>query len=472
MDISQQLRELHQLHQSGALSDEEFAKAKQAVLGDKLGESKTVNPGKASEPPDVGKGNGVIAEVVVSGHLWGGGAWFKVMFNGELLGEHTLREGCKLSFQTTPGDHTLKVTCGAAGEKAAKETKIYAVSFPEIGSYRVTLTAKTGLLGKNPEFADAVSVLLLAPAAGQEVSATMPTSVPSADPTAVPEAAPAEVPLSEPISCKVRTGWSLRHSTDLILGPDRIRLGDRELLATDVEWIRCYEESIAQGGRPTITKQMELGNPSTSLKFNLCDSAFSKGNTAVFPRILSIVNQFYAPRIVRKMIDTLASGGSFNIGKLRFTPIGVEIPKTKYLIFSDKPAAVPWARAKCGFGAVRAAKRAAILNIITGIGLNHAGAYVFDSASEYPDSTGYEEKLWTPNACLIEPLVQYMREHQEISGGPWYVARDKQKVGPFVWSQLLKMASDGTLQPAEMLLQEGATKWSAAATIPGLFSGE
>src|SRR5262249_7239095 len=102
----------------------------------------------------------------------------------------------------------------------------------------------------------------------------------------------------------------------------------------------------------------------------------------------------------------------------------------------------------------------------------YAGAYVFDSASEHPDSTGYEEKLWTPNACLIEPLVQYMREHPEISGGPWYVAREKQKVGPFVWSQLLNMASGGMLQPAEMLLQEGATEWLAAVTIPGLFSEE
>src|SRR5262249_44634026 len=171
MDIARQLQELRQLHQSGALSDEEFANAKQAVLGGKLGESKTVNPGMASEPPDVVKGKGVVAEVIVSGHMWGGGAWFKVMFNGELLGEHTLREGCKRSFKTTPGDHTLKVASGTAGGKAAKATKIYAVSFPEIGSYRVTLTAKTGLLGKNPEFADAVSVLLLAPAAGQEVSA-------------------------------------------------------------------------------------------------------------------------------------------------------------------------------------------------------------------------------------------------------------------------------------------------------------
>ena len=277
MDIAGQLKELHQLHESGALTDEEFAKAKQAVLAGTLGESKTVNPGKAGQPPDVVKGKGVPAKAVP------------------------------------------------------------------------------------------------APAAAPEEPAAIPTSVPSTDPTAVPDAAPAEAPPSETVSCKVRMGWSLRHSTDLTIGPDRIRLGDRELLATEVEWIRCEEETITNRGRTTITEWLELGNSTTSLKFNLCDSAFSKGNTAVFPQILSIVYRCYGPRILQKMIDTLASGGSFNIGKLRFTPIGVEIPKKKYLIISDKPVAVPWARVKCGSPPGQSASRAAMRNILIGVGWRRAG---------------------------------------------------------------------------------------------------
>jgi hypothetical protein len=62
-----------------------------------------------------------------------------------------------------------------------------------------------------------------------------------------------------------------------------------------------------------------------------------------------------------------------------------------------------------------------------------------------------------------------MQEHPEISGGPWYVARNKQKVGPFVWSQLLRMVSAGMIQPEDMLLQEAGEKWSTAAAVPGLF---
>jgi hypothetical protein len=390
MDIAGQLKELHQLHQSGALTDEEFAQAKQAVLAGKVVESKTVDPGRAGGSPDVVKGKGVLAEVVP------------------------------------------------------------------------------------------------APAAGPGGPAAIPTSVPYPDPTAVPNAAPAETPLSETVSCKVRTGWSLRHSTDLIIGPDRIRLGDRELLATEVEWIRCEEETITNRGRTTITEWLELGNSTTSLKFNLCDSVFSKGNTAVFPQILSIVYQSYGPRILQKLIDTLAGGSSFNIGKLRFTPIGVEIPKKKYLILSDKPVAVPWARVRCGSPPGQSASRAAIRKILTGVGWRRAGGvFVFDSATEHQlstvgsvvgtdsgYSTSHEEGPWTPNVSLVAPLVQFMVGHPEISGGPWYVAREKQKVGPLAWSQLLKMASGGMLQPADMLLQEGAEKPLAAATIPGLFSGE
>jgi DNA-directed RNA polymerase subunit RPC12/RpoP len=176
-DIAVQLQQLHQLHGSGALSDEEFAQAKQAVLGDTPAESKTVNQGASEKPPDIVNRKSVVAEVVVSGHTWGGGAWFTVMFNDEFLGQYTLRTGCKLTIQTTPGDHTLKVACGTVGITVAKDTKVYAVPFPESGNYRITLQAKTGFLSMNPRFADASSILFLAPAGRQGVPATAPTAV-------------------------------------------------------------------------------------------------------------------------------------------------------------------------------------------------------------------------------------------------------------------------------------------------------
>jgi hypothetical protein len=51
----------------------------------------------------------------------------------------------------------------------------------------------------------------------------------------------------------------------------------------------------------------------------------------------------------------------------------------------------------------------------------------------------------------------------------WFVARGKQKLGPFSTDQLMQMASDGQLQPQEMVLREGEPRWMEAAAVEGLF---
>lgn len=47
----------------------------------------------------------------------------------------------------------------------------------------------------------------------------------------------------------------------------------------------------------------------------------------------------------------------------------------------------------------------------------------------------------------------------------WFLARDKKKLGPYNWKQLLKLAEAGELSPFDMLLAEGATKWVRAGTL-------
>lgn len=54
----------------------------------------------------------------------------------------------------------------------------------------------------------------------------------------------------------------------------------------------------------------------------------------------------------------------------------------------------------------------------------------------------------------------------------WYVARNKQRIGPFSSAQLRQMASSGQLMPTEMVLQRGETKWCAAGALQGLFPRE
>src|SRR5262245_52543088 len=51
----------------------------------------------------------------------------------------------------------------------------------------------------------------------------------------------------------------------------------------------------------------------------------------------------------------------------------------------------------------------------------------------------------------------------------WYVAWNGQRVGPHTQAQLKDLAAGGRLRPADMVWQEGATVWTAASTVPGLF---
>ena len=51
----------------------------------------------------------------------------------------------------------------------------------------------------------------------------------------------------------------------------------------------------------------------------------------------------------------------------------------------------------------------------------------------------------------------------------WYLARNRQKYGPYSIEQLRQMASSGHLFPEDMLLQEGTQQWVAASSVQGLF---
>src|SRR5437899_6149789 len=51
----------------------------------------------------------------------------------------------------------------------------------------------------------------------------------------------------------------------------------------------------------------------------------------------------------------------------------------------------------------------------------------------------------------------------------WFVARNKQKLGPYPASQLKQMAASGQLRPDDMVLREGEGKWTTAGSVKGLF---
>jgi hypothetical protein len=51
----------------------------------------------------------------------------------------------------------------------------------------------------------------------------------------------------------------------------------------------------------------------------------------------------------------------------------------------------------------------------------------------------------------------------------WFIARNKERVGPFAASELQQLARCGILLPGEYVWAEGAAKWVEAGTMPGLF---
>ena len=51
----------------------------------------------------------------------------------------------------------------------------------------------------------------------------------------------------------------------------------------------------------------------------------------------------------------------------------------------------------------------------------------------------------------------------------WYIGRNKQKFGPFSISQLQQLITLGLVKSTEYVLQEGAAKWVAVTSLPGLF---
>jgi hypothetical protein len=266
-------------------------------------------------------------------------------------------------------------------------------------------------------------------------------------------------PMPEIFSFKVRAGRSLTHTTDLVLTPDRVKLGDRELPAAQVDWIRLRGYTVSHTGiKAGTTMLMELGNSDTSLRICLNDMFYSTKHTNHFPEIALTALRFYGPRIIREMVATLASGGSLNVGKFRFTASRVEIPQRKYLFFAAEPVAVPWAQAKCYAG----------ISLDSGIASNPLDTWRLSIGN---GSVGYATDFWTPNACLVKPLVQFMQSHPEVSGGPWFAAKNSQKLGPFSWSQFQQMAAAGILQDSDRVMQEGTEQWVAAASIPGLFPG-
>ena len=57
------------------------------------------------------------------------------------------------------------------------------------------------------------------------------------------------------------------------------------------------------------------------------------------------------------------------------------------------------------------------------------------------------------------------------SQATWYLARNKQKFGPYSFAQLQQMGKSGQLQAADLVVQTGGSQWLPAGTVKGLVGG-
>jgi len=208
---------------------------------------------------------------------------------------------------------------------------------------------------------------------------------------------------------KVRAGWVHRlgialapHSADLVLRPDCVQLNDEVLLSEEIHWIRLQIMTLVQTGvKMGTTSTLELGGAHRSLRFSLHDMLYSRVRTSTFSEIWSVVYRFYGSRIIREMLDILAAGGSFSVGKVRFRPEGLEVPK-KLLFISGDLQLVPWPSVRCQ---------------------TYRGDVQIKASDDR--SLRASESLWkTRNACFIEPLVDFVRGMSRRAARPGPTLRE------------------------------------------------
>ena len=53
-----------------------------------------------------------------------------------------------------------------------------------------------------------------------------------------------------------------------------------------------------------------------------------------------------------------------------------------------------------------------------------------------------------------------------MNSDKWYIAKEKKRVGPYTYSQIIRMAAFGDVVPSDMVFKEGALKWMPARNIP------
>ncbi len=50
----------------------------------------------------------------------------------------------------------------------------------------------------------------------------------------------------------------------------------------------------------------------------------------------------------------------------------------------------------------------------------------------------------------------------------WYLDREGERLGPFLWEQMVRFAEEGRLAPSDQVWHPGDQRWHDAGQLPGL----
>jgi hypothetical protein len=78
----------------------------------------------------------------------------------------------------------------------------------------------------------------------------------------------------------------------------------------------------------------------------------------------------------------------------------------------------------------------------------------------------------TPASKALDqaPAMPALDQRQPNDTQQWYVAKGKQKLGPFKRAELQTLARENRILPTDMLHKEGTPKWIPASSVQGLFT--
>ena len=104
-------------------------------------------------------------------------------------------------------------------------------------------------------------------------------------------------------------------------------------------------------------------------------------------------------------------------------------------------------------------------------------------ASEFPDLFPLPPALKVRQSGAAEtnrdsPSTADARDDDSWSGEPddvgsdtlWFYARDTLQSGPFLFSEIKRLADEGALRPDDLVWSEGMPGWLEAASVPGLLA--